>query len=208
MSLQEIDIGERDDVHSPDYWVVRINGVVRNQVESFIETGRLLIEAKEHLRHGDFTDMIERRLHIGPRMCQKYMKVAGHRVLANPKHASLLPPAIDTLEALTRVPNLAQAINDGSITPKTMRKDVARLKGDDKAKRDKKVSVIKEQAAHIADLEEQLAAADARDGSLFDLKNDSVDDIVAVIVRTVTENKAKSIAAAITKHFKRAKPAG
>src|SRR5262245_20538666 len=127
---------EIGDLYSPEYWVARISASVKKAVEGILETGRLLIEAKDHLRHGDFTKMIESQLPFGPRMAQKYMKIATHKVLSDPKHASLLPPAVDTLDAMARLdkPLLLEKINDGSINPKLMRKDVARLKGEKEEK--------------------------------------------------------------------------
>lgn len=75
------------------------------------------------------------------------------------------------------------------------------------------VAVLKdklvEHVHRIADLEERLAAAENRDGSLFDLKRDKPEDIGAVIVGTVSENKAREIVKAITAALKsRQRPAG
>lgn len=56
-----------------------------------------------------------------------------------------------------------------------------------------------------------LAAAEHRDGSLFDLKKDSADAIGQIITAQVTENKAKAIAKAIYDNIakkKRPTPAG
>ncbi len=60
----------------------------------------------------------------------------------------------------------------------------------------------------VAHLEEQLAAAERRDGSLFDLKRDKADDIVGTIVANVSAHKAETIARGILAALKAAKPAG
>jgi hypothetical protein len=78
------------------------------------------------------------------------------------------------------------------------------------------VAVLKaklvEQTRHIAHLEEQLAAAEHRDGSLFDLKHDKPEDIGPAIVANVSETKARAIAKAITEAIaakrRQHKPAG
>jgi hypothetical protein len=64
------------------------------------------------------------------------------------------------------------------------------------------------QTRTIADLEEKLAAAEQRDGSLFDLHQDRAEDIANVIVGTVP-GKAAAIAKAITAKLReRRAPAG
>lgn len=66
----------------------------------------------------------------------------------------------------------------------------------------------------VADLERQLAAANEKpvrreEGSLFDLKLDSIDDIATVVVATASENRARNLGNAIIKKVKREQgPAG
>ena len=57
------------------------------------------------------------------------MKIASHPVLSNTAHARYLPPHWMTLHALTKLDEstLKAKIQDGTITPKTQRKDVAKL---------------------------------------------------------------------------------
>ena len=71
-------------------------------------------------------------------------------------------------------------------------------------------SRIAEQNRKIAHLEEQLAAAQ-NDGSLFDLRRDSVDHIIRVMTdpSTISEHKARRIASGILAELKgRSKPGG
>jgi hypothetical protein len=67
---------------------------------------------------------------------------------------------------------------------------------------------IAEQTREIEHLREQLAAAEQRSGSLFDLKHDSANDIATVIVNTVSGRKAETVAREVLKQLKAAKPAG
>ena len=61
---------------------------------------------------------------------------------------------------------------------------------------------ITEQANEIAQLEQKLAELDGDDDfAHFDLKKDNADDIAVVIVNSVSEKKAKSIAAGIVAWF-------
>ena len=67
---------------------------------------------------------------------------------------------------------------------------------------------LAEQNRKIAHLEEQLAAA-KNDGSLFDLRRDSVDHIIRVMTdaSTISEHKARTIASGILAGLKaRSKP--
>jgi hypothetical protein len=67
---------------------------------------------------------------------------------------------------------------------------------------------IVDQAREIAELQHKLAKRE--EGSLFDLKHDSADDIATAITGNITEHKAKAIAAAIAARLKQKqlRPAG
>lgn len=95
-----------------------------------IEIGKCLIRAKAELPHGDFETMVEKELPFGPRTAQRLMAIASSKLLSNPTHASLLPASWMTLYELTRLPEavLVNALIDGTITPSTERKDVAKLR--------------------------------------------------------------------------------
>lgn len=114
----------------PEYWVKRITAAWQNAVNSIIETGRMLIEAKDHLRDESFHAMIIGRLPFTPRTAQRLMKIAGHPVLSDATHVSRLPPSWGTLYELTKLPStiLKAGLMDGTITPELERKDVAKLK--------------------------------------------------------------------------------
>jgi hypothetical protein len=118
--------------HSTDYFIEQITAVWNKQVESIVETGRLLIEAKEQLRHGEFSKMIKEKLPFGERTAQRLMAIANHPVLSKPTHVSVLPPSWGTLYALTDldVPDeaLEELIAAGKINPETERADVDEIK--------------------------------------------------------------------------------
>jgi hypothetical protein len=77
-----------------------------------------------------------------------------------------------------------------------------------------KASPVAQWKEKVVKLEEENAALQAKlakhdDGLLFDLKRDKADDIAVSIVNSVSENKARAIAASITGWFKtKQKPAG
>jgi hypothetical protein len=207
-----------DDPQFWPYWAKRISVACQTATESIIETGKLLIEAKRELDHGEFTKMVEDHLPFTPRTAERLMKIAEHPVISNPTHGSHLPPSWRTLSELALLPAkiVLARIADGTINPKMERKDVAKLTkkpGDDKAKHKARMTPVvqlkeenEEHLREIADLEERLTFAE-QNSPPFNLEDDEVEVIVKGIVETVDEAKAKAIAAGITKHYKRAKPA-
>jgi hypothetical protein len=72
-------------------WAARIGAAWRRTLESVIDTGRLLVEAKAPLPHGEFLAMVERDLPFGPRTAQMLMTVASDDKLTNANHAPRCP---------------------------------------------------------------------------------------------------------------------
>ena len=109
-----------------DNFVSQITATWRKAVESIIETGGLLIAAKEQLHHGEFQKMIQEKLPFGPRTAQMLMTIAKHPVIGNAKYVSHLPPSWGALYDLTMLPHqeLLGLIEDGYITPETQRSDI------------------------------------------------------------------------------------
>jgi hypothetical protein len=95
-----------------------------------IETGALLLQAKEELGREAFNAM-RPRLPFGKRTADRLMKIAGHRILSLETHASQLPPSWMTLHELTRLPDefLLAKLEDGTICPDMERRDVSALVG-------------------------------------------------------------------------------
>jgi hypothetical protein len=88
----------------------------------------------------------------------------------------------------------------------------ARGDGTEERIRTSPVAVLKEANVklehEVEDLKEKLAAAETRDGSLFDLKRDTIDAIAETITKTISEDRFNKIAAACKKRFKAPHPAG
>lgn len=115
-----------------DQWAERICNRWQDSVEAIIDVGRLLIEAKEDLAHGEFVQMCRTKLPFGEDSAQRLMKIAANPVISNTAHARLLPPSWYTLYELTKLDDadLQEAIDCGLIKPEMQRKDVAKLRDD------------------------------------------------------------------------------
>jgi hypothetical protein len=107
------------------YYVAKITAAWQKSVESIIETGAWLIEAKGRVEHGDWLKLTK-KLPFGERTVQRLMEIARHPVLSNPTHVSHLPPSWGTIHALTRLPEpvLIAKIDDRTINPEMERGDV------------------------------------------------------------------------------------
>ena len=57
----------------PEAWALRINSAWRRSLEAVIETGRLLIDAKSRLKHGQWQAMIETQLDFSADTAQRLM---------------------------------------------------------------------------------------------------------------------------------------
>ena len=118
-----------EDADSAIYWLTKIRAVLVKSVDSLIEAGSLLLEAKGTLDHGEWLKMFENgQLPFGERQAQYLMQVAGHRVLANPNNRSLLPQSRTALVELAKgdESKVEQVIQDGKVHPAMTAKD-ARL---------------------------------------------------------------------------------
>jgi len=113
-------------------WRNRICAAWQKGVESIIETGRLLVEAKASIPHGEFGKMIEIQLPFKASAAQQLMAIASDKRLTKAEHVQYLPPSWGTLYQLTKLPDdkFEAAINSEDIHPKMERKDVAALLSD------------------------------------------------------------------------------
>ncbi len=113
---------------SPHEWASRIRAELRETAAGILAVGRLFLAAKTALKHGEFTRMFI-DLPINQRMAEMYMSIAKNPALTNPKHVSLLPPAISTLYRLSRESplRLEAALAEGSIHPQLQREDARAL---------------------------------------------------------------------------------
>jgi hypothetical protein len=105
---------------SADYWVSQINEHLTEGVESLVKAGHDLEAAKSKLPHGEFQSMFAPgRLRISQRTAELFMQVARHPALSNPNNYSLLPPTLNALTTLSRLPEakLQMAIDEHKIAP-------------------------------------------------------------------------------------------
>ena len=110
----------------PEAWALRINAAWRRSLEAVIETGRLLIDAKSRLKHGQWQAMIETQLDFSADTAQRLMAIARDERLTNPAHARFLPRSYTTLAELTKLSDgeFGRGIAEKIIRPDMERKDV------------------------------------------------------------------------------------
>jgi hypothetical protein len=107
----------------------RITDCQRKSVESIIECGRLLIAAKDELKHGEFLKMVENNLPFKRSTAQALMKIAKDKRITKYQRAGCLPPHWSTLVKLTQLPDAAfeARIADGTIHPGLERRPAAEM---------------------------------------------------------------------------------
>lgn len=95
----------------------------QNAVESIVETGRRLIEAKQHVGHGNWLDAVA-LMPFGERAARALMQIAKHPDLSNRQHTADLPPSWYTLSVLAQLPEgeIPRRIEAGEITPELERR--------------------------------------------------------------------------------------
>jgi hypothetical protein len=98
----------------------------QSSLRGILECGRLLVAAKQRLKHGQFQKMIEAELPFTPSTAQRLMAIARDRRLTNPAHAQLLPPSWYSLYRLSTLSNaqFKTAIEDGTIRPDMERDEI------------------------------------------------------------------------------------
>lgn len=193
-------------------WAGRITAAWQQQVPSIFATAELLESAKADLRHGDYMKMVKADLPFSQSTANKLMKIAACDHLRNSDHGPILPACWRTLFELTHLTAVQfdRGIQSGAINPKMQRRAVKALRGAEEIpKRATPMALLKRQLndllGEIAHLQEQLARADQ--GSLFDLHKDSVKDIAATMVSSMTATRALAIADAIKRAVKEKKAA-
>ena len=110
-------------------WVALIRPDLDRAAEALFSVGDNLIKAKQELKHGQFGALLG-ELDISPRNAQRMMVVSRNAVLRDATRVSHLPSAWSVLHELARVPDeeLAEAIENGSVTPETTRAEAAALR--------------------------------------------------------------------------------
>lgn len=107
----------------------RIRARLTEAVEAVLDVGRMLIEAKKTLPHGELQAMTREDLGWSPRTAQRFMAIARHPELSKATHASRLPASWSLLAELARLEpkRLEAAIADGSVRPDMKRTEATRL---------------------------------------------------------------------------------
>ena len=115
-----------------DQWADRICSRWQDSVGAIIDVGRLLIEAKEDLAHGEFLPMCQTKLPFGEDTAGCLMRIAKNPWIADSDHGRNLPASWRTLYELTKLDEsqLDVALSCGLISPEMQRKDVAKLRDD------------------------------------------------------------------------------
>jgi adenine-specific DNA-methyltransferase len=136
-------VGKKD----PEYWADRIRKKLGESAQNVIDAGRLLIEAKAKVGHGNFErmfsdhdDPVSDPLPFGGRTARRLMAVADEDCwLSKRTHASVLPASWMTLYELSRLPEdlATAAIEDGRINPAMERREARDLLGVDRKERRK-----------------------------------------------------------------------
>jgi hypothetical protein len=103
--------------HAATKYAQRITDCQRKGIESIIECGRLLIAAKDKLKHGEFLKMIENNLSFKRSTAQALMKIAADRRITKYQHVGCLPVHWSTLVKIIQLPDAAfeAQIADGRI---------------------------------------------------------------------------------------------
>jgi Protein of unknown function (DUF3102) len=107
----------------------RITDCQRKGVASIVECGRLLIAAKDELKHGEFLKMIENSLPFKRSAAQALMKIASDGRITKYQHAGCLPAHWSTLAKLIQLPDAAfeARIADGTIHPGLERRSAVEM---------------------------------------------------------------------------------
>lgn len=118
-----------------ELWSNRTREAHSKTVESIIETGRILIEAKADCDHGEWGEITGQTtgkpmLRFNFRVAQKYMSIARHPFLSNASHATHLPASWDTLYQLSLLPpvDLEADLEAGRIHQKMTKADAIALR--------------------------------------------------------------------------------
>jgi hypothetical protein len=199
-----------------EYFDQKLTALRVNDVENIMERGRLLSEAKEELERGSFEAMVKRHFNLS--YARKLRIVAAHPVLSNRSHANALPPHPETLYQLTRLPTevLRAKLNDGSINPKLERKEVARWRKGEQGevtvdgKRIERQTTAEQLKAAKVEIERLKARLEHAGGSLFDLANDTAEDIGRTLADNMSEGRFDAAVKAAKARYKakRQRPAG
>lgn len=110
-------------------YVKRIREQWQKSLEAILETGRIIVEAKAALLHGEFDRMIDQELPFSRMTAFRLATISEDHRLSNVAHAQHLPPHWYTLYELTKVSDevFESGLKTGLINPDMTRKEVEKL---------------------------------------------------------------------------------
>lgn len=109
---------------------------LRKSLQTAIVLGQRLLEAKENLPHGEFGRLfrdhespVEGALQFSASWARKLMAIGANDAITNRSHANDLPPDIETVYVLSRLPaaEIEAAIERGDVSPGMRRGDARDL---------------------------------------------------------------------------------
>jgi hypothetical protein len=146
--------------HKLSVLTARFRNALKKSVEGIIEAGRVLIEAKNELEHGQFTDWVVNELRFGTRKvgvrdadirkAEMLMFLARNDVISNPCHWHDFPPSPRTLWELTQIrpkQRLLELIANGTINSGMTREEAVALRHRTSQERSPKPKLKREIAA-------------------------------------------------------------
>ncbi len=122
----------RKRLRSRKQWAAEISAIhkdtIKRTVQGILKMGRMLIEAKAALAHGEFEKMIASNLPFTASTAQRLMKIARDARLQKAASSQVLPKAWNTLYELTKLPDAAfqQAVTSGAINATMTREQAVR----------------------------------------------------------------------------------
>ena len=157
----------------------RFRNALKKSVEGIIEAGRVLIEAKDELEHGQFIDWVVNDLRFGIRKdgsrpadlrkAQMLMFLARNEVISNACHWHAFPPSSRTLWELTQIrPKqlLTELIANGTVNSGMTREEAVALRHKTSQERSRAPKLKRE----IAALLEVCIALGGGDGVLAHIR--------------------------------------
>ena len=127
--------------HSLSELTARFRNALKKSVEGIIEAGHVLIDAKNELEHGQFTDWVVTELRFGTRKAgvrdadirkaEMLLFLARNEVISNPCHWHDFPPSPRTLWELTQIrpkQRLLELIANGTINSGMTREEAVALR--------------------------------------------------------------------------------
>lgn len=155
----------------------RFQDATKKSVEAIVERGRVLIDGRNQLEHGQFGDWLVRDLRFGERKvalrkAEMLMQLARNNIIGNACHWHDLPPSPRTLWELMQIHpkhRLLKLIADGTINSAMTREEAMMLK-ERGAKEPLPVPKLKPEIAVLTDVCIRLGGGDAVRAHLRHLK--------------------------------------